>query len=263
MPPGPTPPRPCEHFLPRRVSRPLLGGGGDPPAVGHRRPGRRIGLGVVVQLDDLDRVEERRGQLGAAHHQHRRDREVRHHGAVRCVVATELVGKRLEVLVRQASRAHHGVDSVHGQPQHGAPCCVGDREVDDHLGARIHERLRLAETAIPSIICPAAYGSTAATRSSSGSSATAAHTADPIRPPAPLTPTRMWGEYGLGRRERADQHGHRSTCPVHPVDDAPHVGVAHLLPALELLVDRDHPAHGGEHAAEADMRAPVSSSPIS
>jgi hypothetical protein len=38
---------------------------------------------------------------------------------------------------------------------------------------------------------PAWYGSTAATSSSSGSAATAPHTVEPMRPPAPKTPTRI------------------------------------------------------------------------
>ena len=42
----------------------------------HRRARRRVDLAVVVQLDDLGRLEPRRGELGEAHHEHGADGEV-------------------------------------------------------------------------------------------------------------------------------------------------------------------------------------------
>ena len=77
MPPAPSPPR-----APSTTSS--VGGVGGPVgrrrghALGgvHRRARRGVDLVVVVQLDDLGGLEERRGQLGEAHHQHGADGEV-------------------------------------------------------------------------------------------------------------------------------------------------------------------------------------------
>ena len=52
-------------------------GGGDQLRRTPRGAGGRVGLVGVVQLDDLDRLVERRRGRGEAHHQHRADREVR------------------------------------------------------------------------------------------------------------------------------------------------------------------------------------------
>ena len=59
-----------------------------------------------------------------------------------------------------------------------------------------------AEIVRPSIVVPAAPGSTAATSSRSGSSATARQTVAPIRPPAPLTPTFTGHRPSLGSSRR-------------------------------------------------------------
>jgi hypothetical protein len=97
----------------------------------------------VVQLDDLGRVEVRRGDLGQAHHHHRGQREVRRDDAVRPAPA-ELLGEQGEVVVRKTGGADDRVDPVHRQPRNGGPRRVGDGEVDDHLGGGVGERLGLA-----------------------------------------------------------------------------------------------------------------------
>ena len=261
MPPG-RPPRDPASTSCASGQPPSLGGGGDPLRRGHRRAGRRIGLGVVVQLDDLDRVEERRGQLGAAHHQHRRDREVRHHGAVQGASSPRNSWANVSG-PRPSGRSCPPRCGFRAWPATARCAVLRRRPRSRRPPRRIHERLRLAGNRHPLDHLPSGVWIDGGDQSSSGSSATAAHTADPIRPPAPLTPTRMWGEYGLGRRERADQHGHRSTGPVHPVE-------TRRTSAWLTFSQRSSCSSTGitrpmvaSMPPRRDMRAPVSSSPIS
>ena len=155
--------------------------GSDPLGRAAAVPGRRVGLGVVVELDDLGRLEERRGELGTAHHQHGRDREVAapRRSSVPSASPNSWANV-VEVLVRQPARADHGVDAVHRQPQHGPPRRVGD----GRSRRRPRRRRRRTPSARrrsprPRRSARRAYGSTAATSSSSGSRATAAHTPGP------------------------------------------------------------------------------------
>ena len=91
----------------------------------------------MVDLDDLSGVEERRGDLREAHHQHRADGEVRRHEAVR-------VGERLLETVQvsggEAGRADDGMDAVHGEPWQRHACGIGDREVHGDVDLCVCER---------------------------------------------------------------------------------------------------------------------------
>ena len=144
MPAGPSPPR-APGIRPRARS-------GRPPTPttprraarrSDRSARRRIDLAVVVQLDDLGRLEERRGHLGEAHHQHRRDGEVRGDHAVRRSVA-ERRAERLDIGVVEPGRADHGVHAVHRQPRQRHAGRGGDGEVDDDVAGGIGERSELA-----------------------------------------------------------------------------------------------------------------------
>ncbi len=75
-------------------------GGCDP---GRRLQGgarRGIGLAFTVSFDDLDGGEMRRGQLGEAHHQHRRDGEVGRDHHVAAPALRRLGGNRDGNIVR-------------------------------------------------------------------------------------------------------------------------------------------------------------------
>ena len=74
---------------------------------------------------------------------------------------------------------------------------------------------------------------------------------------------RAWTPSWSGQASWADAHRDRLGGREHPVEQATDVGRSDLLPPAQLLVDRDHLAPRDEHAAEPDIRAPVSSSPIS
>ncbi len=81
--PGPSPPR-----APGATST-FVGSGAQSDDAGshavdseHRRARRRVGLLIVVELDDLGRLEPRCSELGKAHHEHGADCEVRRDDAV-------------------------------------------------------------------------------------------------------------------------------------------------------------------------------------
>ena len=82
-PPGPrADSRPSSGPRARGRSRPPAGVG-DPSGRLDGRPRRSVALGVMVQLDDLDPVHERGGELAHPHQEHRPDGEVRRHHGVR------------------------------------------------------------------------------------------------------------------------------------------------------------------------------------
>ena len=213
---------------------------------GDRRARRRVDLLVVVQLDDLGALEERRRQLGEAHHQHRADRrssgrsprsrstvanssrELGELGSLKPVVPTTACtpcsAHQREVLARR----------------------VEHREVDRDLDARVARaacgfadladacRARRADPVDPGV-----------QRIDRGDElhvgrrrCTARHTVEPMRPPAPNTPTRIIragvpacvrpGRHGraASRRSsrlvvvRADDGERARRCRKHAVDDA-------------------------------------------
>ena len=142
MPSGSAAPRACSSVS-------ALGGIGCPD-VGrrrhalrgeHRGAGRRVDLGVVVQLDDLSRLEVRRGQLGEAHHEHRPDREVRrdHRVGVR---ALESRSQPVELVLGEARRADDRVHAVVGTPTEVLARGLEHGEVDRDLGPGVGERVR-------------------------------------------------------------------------------------------------------------------------
>ena len=175
MPAGPAPPR-----APATTSW-VVGSGAQsarprPCGRGHHRRARRcVGLGVVVQLDDLGRLEERRGQLGEAHHQHRADGEVRRDQAVR---ARERGPQRDDVVVGEAGGADHGVDAVLAH-QARLPRAASRTVKSTPPRRRRRPWRAVGCDATPLDRAPAPLGSTAATSSSAGSAATAAQAVRP------------------------------------------------------------------------------------
>ena len=98
------------------------------------------------------------------------------------------------------------VHAVVGAPGDVVAGGVDDGEVDRDLGTGVEQRVRRARdicrlASIPHCrrSSPRAYGSTAATSSSSGSSSTAWHTVAPMRPAAPNTPTLIMPACGSRR----------------------------------------------------------------
>ena len=78
----PAAPGALEEDLLRRIGRPPGLRPSHALDRGHRRARRCIDLPVVVELDDLGRLEVGRGHLGEAHHQHGADGEVRGNQAI-------------------------------------------------------------------------------------------------------------------------------------------------------------------------------------
>ena len=133
------PRRPADGERARRVRCPL--GRGRRQSLGgvHGGARGRVGLAVVVQLDDLRRARTGRGQLGQPDHQHRPDREVG---------GDEAVGRRGERIaelgqrgVAQAARADDGVHAVRRTPAGVGEGGRGDGEVDRDLDARVGHRV--------------------------------------------------------------------------------------------------------------------------
>ena len=75
-------PGPFEEDLLRRIGRPPGLRPGHALDGGHRRARRCVDLPVMMELDDLGRLEVRRGHLGEAHHEHGADGEVRGNQAI-------------------------------------------------------------------------------------------------------------------------------------------------------------------------------------
>jgi hypothetical protein len=110
-----------------RILDPVVGGGGHALGGQHGGARRGVDLLVVVELDDLGRLEERRGHLGEAHHQHGADGEV---GGDDAVALGELLGQPGVVLLAEAGGADHGVDPVGGEPVQVRLRRLLDGEVD-------------------------------------------------------------------------------------------------------------------------------------
>ena len=176
-----------------RVRGPLLRSRRHPVRGEHRGARRRVDLLVVVQLDDLGRLEPRRGLLGEPHHEDRTDREVRGDERVRRAVSEEL-RELVEVVLGEAGRADHRVHVVRGTPAQVLAGRVDHGEVDAHVGGAasiVSGRRGDRQLGAGDRLAPRARGSTAATSSQSDAPSTAAHTVAPMRPPAPNTPTRI------------------------------------------------------------------------
>src|SRR5258706_11167662 len=97
---------------------------------------------------------------------------------------------------------------------------------------------------------PAALRPTAATRSSSGSRATAAHTVRPMRPPAPTTPTLVCDIRVTVAASNASARGadrdHDRFGGEHAVDRSSRRSMVDRSPAGDLLVDRPNRASGDQ-----------------
>jgi hypothetical protein len=108
----------------------------------HCRTGGRVDFVLVVQLDDLRAFEERRRQLGEAHHQHGADCEVRSdHCVGRRLV--EQLGELAERVLGDPGGAHDCVHAVLGAPPQVLDRGRRLREVDDDLDFGFLERVRL------------------------------------------------------------------------------------------------------------------------
>ena len=131
MSPGPTPAARARRDLDlRRIGRPLGRRVGHALRRHHRRARGRVDLLVVVQLDDLGGLEERRRELGEPHHQHRADGEVGRHDAV---ARGEQMAQLVELGLAETGRAHDRVHLVHRAPAQVAHRRLGRGEVDGHL----------------------------------------------------------------------------------------------------------------------------------
>ena len=106
-----------------------------------RGAGRRVDLVGVVQLDDLDRLEERRGGGGEAHHQHGADREVGHDQDAGRRRVAEQRAYVVDLGVVEAGGADHDVDAVLDAP---GDVVERDRrlgEVERDLGAGLGDQV--------------------------------------------------------------------------------------------------------------------------
>ena len=112
----------------------LAGRGNATCGVGCRARGR-IDLVGVMQLDDLDRLEVRCGNLGEVHHQHGTDAEVgsdeHAHGGVGRAPGAHL---RESSLV-EAGGSHDAVNARTDAVLEGRHDCVRRGEVDNDIGA--------------------------------------------------------------------------------------------------------------------------------
>jgi hypothetical protein len=119
-----------------RAEAGVASGGSDQLRRTPRRTAGRVGLVGVVELDDLDRLVERRRFGGEAHHQHGPDGEVgSDHDAHRRRVGEE-PAHGLEPLVVEAGRADDAVQAAPDAPAQMVHHRVGMGEVDDHVGQR-------------------------------------------------------------------------------------------------------------------------------
>ena len=249
MPAGPAAAAPSTTSSVRRVGGPVVGRGGHPLGGRHRRAGRRVDLGVVVQLDDLGGLEVRRRDLGEAHHQHRADGEVGGDDAVR------------PPSNRRRTRASSSVENPVVPTTAWMPCIASQRRFSRAASATV----KSTTTSAPASAVAAVAGDgrrRAGWRSSrvvridggdqleSGSSATAAHTVAPIRPPAPTdaNPNRHPSSSAGGersterpqvasRRDRATDDGHVRPRLARTRSITRRRRRGHGLPAGELLVD--------------------------
>ena len=120
--------------LPARGGHQLRGAG--------RRTGGGVGLVRVVQLDDLDRLVERRGLGGEAHHQDGADGEVRGDQDTRLRGVGQPRAELVEAGVVEPGRAHHGMDAVVDAELEVVHHDVGVGEVHDGLRACGDQRRR-------------------------------------------------------------------------------------------------------------------------
>jgi hypothetical protein len=106
----------------------------------HARAGRGVDLLIVVQLDDLGRVEVARSDPGEVHRQHHAQGEVwRHKRAGACLGGA--VADALQLVRPHARRAD---DRPHARVERGqcvSECRVGDGEVDQHLRLGVGDEL--------------------------------------------------------------------------------------------------------------------------
>ena len=168
----------------------------------HRGARRRVDLLVVVQLDDLAALEVGRGELREPHHQHRADREVRRDDGIR-----RRLGRTRRRARRSSSSPKPVVPTTAWMPfaahqrrfSRAASMTVKSTATSasashERAGLRRHLDLGRRGRRADAGRCPAWCGSTAATSSMSGASCTAWQTVEPMRPPAPNTPTRIMAD---------------------------------------------------------------------
>ena len=255
-----------------RSSGRAAGARSPPPAGPARWPGRvqrgargGVALGVVVQLDDLDAVHERRGQLAEAHQQHRAHGEVGRHDGVGAPAHRTASLRRGSGRRPEPGGADHGVDAV--RRRSGARCArTASATVKSTTTSvpTVGEGVDLARRWCgPQASRPTWPGSTAATSSMSGRRRDGPAHLWPMRPPAPTTPTLNIAVSATGRpvRRRWESNSSASNGPDRaqrcagpkPADRPPsqHLVAGHRLDPLEHLVDAEHLAVKQQRRADA------------
>jgi hypothetical protein len=129
---------PLDHDVLGGVVGPVVRCVGDALGGAHGGAGRGVDLRIVVELDDLGRLEPRGGELREAHHEHGPDGEVRRDEAR---ALREGARQRLEVGRGEARGADDRVQAVLSREREVLAGGVGDGEVDDDLRPRVEERL--------------------------------------------------------------------------------------------------------------------------
>ena len=296
-PPGPTPPRdPGDRRRRRRVSRERgrartsTRASAASCAVCMRGSGRGVHLVVVVQLDDLDTVHERSGELCETSHQHCADGEVGGHHAVgprrseRVASSSDLRRRktrwcrppREHRATRTTSCCSSAASATVKSTATSAPVALQLLWVAGDLQARA----ATADcTRSPGAgRCPRTRGRSAATRSMAGSSMTAWQTALPIRPPAPNTATR-WTPELVGALTHSAQPASSTgptvetvlVCSANSRAASPTSSMLtasmrrdHLVHRHHLAVEKDagtDPAHPGTRVLERKQRLRTEASP--
>ena len=185
---------------------------------------RRAGLAVVVQFDDLGRLEEGGGQLGEAHHEDGADR-----GWALIVAAGE--GR----VAAWSSSVKPVVPTTAWTPCSAHQGQVGWRSMRvNHTSPGLGQQLMSSAMVTPAAVRPTPFGSTAATSSRSGSPSMARHAVPPPDRSAPRT------------RMRIGRHGSRAGTVPAAGDPA------------GRAVGRDRPAGSGPRRPDAPAHAPTS-----
>ena len=190
--------KPVELGLASRDGGRLGARGSDHARRADRGARGRVGLLVVMELDDLDVRHEARGALGELHHEHGADREVRREEQARAGVraverqrAPRASPRRARSCPRRSRRRRRARCT-------GCPRRRRVREVDHDVGVACRRSRPRATRGTRSCRprrrrshAPAAPGSTAATTSMPSAAVTARTTSEPMRPAAPDTSTRI------------------------------------------------------------------------
>ena len=181
--------------------------GGDQLGGAHRGAARRVRLVRVVQLDDLDRLEVPRRQLGEPHRQHRADGEVRRDEHADPGRLVEPARARWRASPRRSRWC---------RPRSGCRASMQQRMLSSTASGWVKSTTTSAPAS--ATLNSQSPASTIATSSRSSAASTARQTSPPIRPRAPSTPTRT-GSPALGgaSRSRSPARSGRRAVSADPV----------------------------------------------